>query len=336
MKTAIRLIIIFVLISIIAEGCSVLPANNPPTFIPEDHLPTVIALTAQAMVDQGVIQITSAPQPTPTQDSSTQTPTPTENQPSPTPDLASSSASAIDLVLSSPKPLTLPDPLPPGEIQLISPGRLSRVSSPFGFHAYLAPPSNEKEEDISYRLALYGEDGRLLVEHLFSSEAEQSLNKHLVMDVIFKIPGEAEAARLEVSSQDGFGRTSALTSTDLVLLSEGIPEIKAIQDLHENLIIQQPIPSTLIQGGVLIIQGLTRVAPQDQLLVELIDRDGVMVGSEVLQVSEENIGSGYRHFEGEVSYQVGSSSWIRVQVSARDGKFSGIQHLSSVEVLIST
>jgi hypothetical protein len=65
-----------------------------------------------------------------------------------------------------------------------------------------------------------------------------------------------------------------------------------------------------------------------------LDRGGNLVGTVVLEVSEENIGGGYRHFEGEVPYQVDSSSWIRVQVSARDEKFSGVQHLSSVEVLI--
>jgi hypothetical protein len=241
----------------------------------------------------------------------------------------------LDLVISTSEPLTLPDPLPQGEVQIISPGRLSRVLSPFKLHVYLASPNTEKEQDISYQISLYGNDGRLLVRHLFTQEAGQKYSSHLVMDITFEISGEAETARLEVKSQDSYGRTSALTSTDLVLLTDGEPEIKSILDLYQSLIVQQPIPSTLIQGDTLLIQGVTRIAPEDQLLVELINRNGGLIGSDVVTVSDQDLGKGYRPFEGEIPYQVAGSSWIRVQVTARDGKFSGIQHVTSVEVLIS-
>jgi hypothetical protein len=155
------------------------------------------------------------------------------------------------------------------------------------------------------------------------------------MELNFKISGEAETARLEVSAVDPYQRITALDSTDVILLSAGTPEIKSIPDLYASLIIQQPIPSTLIQGDVLIVQGLTRFAPEDQLLVELINKDGNQVGSAVLPVEEGDLGNGFRAFSGEIPFQVSSSSWIRVQVIARDGKFSGIQHLISVEVLVS-
>ena len=318
---------------ILTAGCGVLPGNNPATFIPEDILPTVIEQTAQALVDEGLV----TPPPTPTLDPNapTDTPIPSETPIPPSPEPEITPTETLDLVLRSPEPLTLPEPLPQGEIQIISPGRLSRVISPFDIHVYLAPPSNEKEESSSYQVSLYGDDGRLLVRHLFTRDGSEEGNTHLVLDITFEVSGDAETARLEVKSLDDFGRTSALASTDLILLSDGDPEIKSIQDLFENLIIQQPISSTLIQGDVLIIQGVTRFAPQDQLLVELMNRNGGLIGSDVILVSEENLGKGYRPFEGEVPYQVGSSSWIRVQVSASDGKFSGVQHTSSVEVLVS-
>ena len=332
MKSTIRLSFSVLIITFLAAGCGIFPETNLPTFIPEEHLPTVIELTAQAMVDEGIIQITPAPLPTSVPATITETPAPTDT---PTPEPEFTPTETIDLALVNQEPLTLPNPLPYGEIQLISPGRLSRVTSPFNIHAYLTPPRNDREEESSYQVSLYGDDGRLLVRHYFVREADQGGNTHLVMEIIFEVSGTAEAARLEVSSLDGYGRISALATMDLILLSEGDPEIKSVQDLYENLIIQQPISSTLIQGDVLIIQGVTRFAPQDQLLVELMNREGGLVGSVVLLVSQENLGSGYRPFEGEIPYQVGLSSWIRVQVTARDGKFSGIQHLSSVEVLVS-
>ena len=324
--------LIFVTGSIfLTGGCVSLPISQAPTFIPEESLPTVIEMTAQALVDEGLV----TPPPTSTVDPNlpTDTPTPTDTQIPPSPEITPTET--IDFFLQDPEPLTLPDPIPLGEIQIINPGRLSRVRSPFNIHVYLAPPKNEKEEDSSYQVSLYGDDGRLLVRHLFNRDPDEGGNTHLVMDITFKISGEAETARLEVSSQDGYSRISSLASTDLILLSEGETVIKPVQDLFENLIIQQPISSTLIQGEILIVQGITRFAPQDQLLVELMNRDGGLIGSDVIPVSTEVVGKGYRPFEGEIPFQVGSSSWIRVQVTAWDENFSGIQHTSSVEVLVS-
>ena len=331
----VRFLFSTLMVTIIATGCGAFPGNLPPTFMPEEYLPTAIELTAQALVDEGFIKLTLTPHSSSDPGNPTRTPTPTETSTPSNLEGEITPTQTIDLVLDSPEPLTLPDPLPYGEIQIIRPGRLSRVTSPFTIHAYLAPPQNDREEDSSYQVSLFGEEGQLLVGFAITRETGQTGNIHLVQEISFEISGAAESARLEVSSQDGYGRLSSLASTDLILLSGGDQDIKSIQDLYENLIIQQPIQSTLIQGDVLILQGITRFAPGDQLLVELLNREGGLVGSDVLQVNNDNLGFGYRPFEGEIPFQVGSSSWIRVQVSAMDGKFSGIQHSSSVEVLVS-
>jgi hypothetical protein len=317
---------------LLGAGCSLLPGSFPPTFIPEEHLPTLIELTAQALVDQGLVtpppsrtlgpaDLTATAAPTLTY---TLTTTPS-NTPSPT----------LDVVLATPEPLTLPDPLPQAEIQIISPGRLSRVRSPFNLHLYLDPPRSDRVESLVYRFALYDENGRALLEQTLAGEESEKLSSHLLISVPFDIQGEAQTVRLVVSCQDDYGRIAALASSELILLSQGEAEIKPVQDLFADLILQQPIPSTLIQGEVLLVQGVTRSAPDDQLYVGMIDRDGNQVGSGLVTVSEEDLGKGYRSFAGEVPFQVDKSSWIRVQVIARDGKFSGILNLTSVEVLVS-
>lgn len=315
----------------IAAGCSTLPGNLPPTFIPEEKLPTVIELTAQALVDQGLVTPPPSPTLSPAQQTATAAPTITSTV---TPQPSISLTPTINVVMGTPEPMTLPDPLPQAEIQIINPGRLSRVVSPFKLHIFLAPALSIKGE-LNYQVSLYGDDGRLLVRESFSREDGDGDTSHHILDIQFEINKSAETTRLEISSLDEYERITAITTTDLILLSEGEVEIKAIQDLFDNLVIQQPISSTLIQGDILIIQGVTRFAPEEQLIVELINRDGGQVGSGIVLVSSENLGHGYRAFEGEIPFQVGSSSWIRVQVIARDGNFSGIQHLSSVEVLVS-
>ncbi len=321
--------LVFVLFT---AGCSALASRAVPTFIPAEYLPTIIELTAQSLVDEGLV--TPPPSSTIDPDLITPTPSPTDTSARTLQPLVTITPT-LDIVLGTPEPLTLPDPLPQAEIQIISPGRLSRVRSPFSLHVYLSPPRNEREENHTYQISLFGDDGQVIKRETITMEGGEAGNSHLVMDLSFNISGEAETARLEVSEVDPYGRISALASTDVILLSVGEQVIKSILDLYANLIIQQPISSTLIQGDVLIIQGITRFAPDDQLLVELINRDGSQVGSAIITVREEELGNGYRPYNGEIPYQVGSSSWIRVQVIARDGKFSGIQHLSSVEVLIS-
>ncbi|MCJ7717145.1 MAG: hypothetical protein MUO54_11590, partial [Anaerolineales bacterium] len=255
--------------------------NSAPTFIPEEHLPTVIELTAQALVDDGLV---TQPLP-PTVDPSAITPTPSASD-TPTLTLQPSLTltSTIDVVMGTPEPLTLPDPLPQAEIQIISPGRLSRVTSPFNLHVYLSPPRNDREDNLDYQISVYGENGKLLKRESLTRENGDESSSHLLMDLNFEISSEAQTARLEMRAVDPSSRISALASTDVVLLSGGEPEIKTILDLYADLIIQQPIPSTLIQGDVLIVQGVTRFAPNDQLLVELINRNGNQVGSAVLTV----------------------------------------------------
>jgi len=320
-------------LSILAgAGCSGLPGRRLPTLIPEDQLPTVIEMTAQALVDEGLV----TPPPTSTIDPAAVTATPeVTNTPifsqtplvSPTP--------TLDIILGTPEPVRVPNPIPQAEIQIISPGRLSRVLSPFQVHLYLVPPRNDREEDLVYQISLYGENGRLITRETITRTPGDSGDPHLLLDLDFTITGEAESARLEISSVDPYSRVAAIETTDVILLEAGNEEIKTILDLYAEMIIQQPVPSILIQGDGLTVRGLTRVAPDDELLVECVNRDGSQVGSAVIEVDEKDLGNGYRSFEGEIPYQVGSSSWIRVQVIARDGKFSGIQTLASVEVLVS-
>lgn len=320
------------ILALCSAGCSILPVNTAPTFIPEDKLPTVIELTAQALVDEGLV----TPPPTQTLSPAELTDTaPSTSTVTNTPEPSITPSPTLDVVLATPEPLTLPDPLPQAEIQIINPGRLSRVLSPFKLHLFLAPALSDKGDELDYQISLYDENGALLVQESLYPENGNGDSFHQVVDLHFDISGSAETARLEISSQDGSGRLTSITTTDLVLLSEGDEEIKVIQDLFDDLVIQQPVPSTLIQGDVLIVKGISRFAPDDQLIVELINKDGGQIGSGIVNVSEEVLGHGYRPFDGKIPFQVGSSSWIRVQVIAKDGNFSGIQYLSSVEVLVS-
>jgi hypothetical protein len=327
-----RYLLFSLILLLLTASCAGLTGSPLPTLIPEGNLPTVIELTAQALVDTGLV----TPPPTATLDPDVPTITPqTTDLPQATPTTQVSPTPTLNFVVGTLEPISVPDILPQAEIQIISPGRLSRVLSPFRLHLYLVPPRNDRGDDLLYQVSLFGENGQLISRDNILRDPEEGSDSHLLLDVDFKLSKAAEAARLEISAVDPYGRISALASTDIVLLSGGEQEIKTILDLFADLIIDQPVSSTLIQGDLLTVRGLTRIAPDDKLLVECLTRDGSQVGSAVLEVSEEDLGNGYRAFEGEIPFQVGSSSWVRVQMIAQDGQFSGIQHLTSVEVLVS-
>jgi len=339
MEMKLRLLIILGVIFTAGTGCQLLPEmEEVPTLIPEEHLPTAVALTAEALTLP-----TSTARPAGQGGGGSEPGVPPESAEGPSSTPEPTAALQPSLTPSSPPPTLTPtytlknpaeihllDPIPYGEIQILNPGPLSRVVSPIRLHAYLNPG-----EDDRVRVSLYGEDGRLLVRHVLSYSAPPTYKVHLKVDLEYEISGVAEAGRLEISTQDEYGRTDALATADVILLSEGQADVNPPLDLYEEIIIQHPVPSTLIQDGVIIVQGFTRYAPGDQLTVELVNFRGGVVGSKVIGVSGKELERGYRFFVGEIPYQVGTPSWIRVQVTARDGKMSGTQHLSSVRVLVS-
>lgn len=331
MKRCWYALLIFFAIGLTA-GCSVLPGRPLPTLIPEDKLPTVIEMTAQALVEGGLV----TPPPTATIDPDADTSTPTvTNTPIPSGTPLISATPTLDIILGTPEPLHVPNPIPQAEIKIISPGRLSRVLAPFRIHLFLVPPPNDRGEDMVYQISIYGENGEVINRETVSRPPEESLQPHVILYMDYQISSEAVAARLEISSIDPHNRVTTLETTDVILLNKGQEEIKSILNLSPDMIIQQPVPSSLIQGESLVVRGFTKIAPEDKLLVECVNRDGIQIGSAEIEVDEEDLGNGYRAFEGEIPFQVGYSSWIRVQVIARDGRFSGIESLSSVEVLVS-
>jgi len=335
------LIFIFSL-ALTVSGCDLLPEEIIiPTLMPEEELPTAIAHTAQALIDANPSPTTKAvftpvaPDPTrfatpgnPTDSSPANEPT---QQPQTTPtQLIETPSPSPTYALEDLSPTAIPNTLPYGDIQILNPGPLSKVRSPLQFHAYLFPG-----EDNRVRIALYGEDGRLLVRKVIRYSSPQENKVHLKRDLDFKIPGVAETARLEVSTQDVYGRLTALSSTDVILLTEGDADINPPLDLYEKIIIEEPIPNTLVQGSSLIVKGYTRYADQGQLLVQIVNYQGGVVGSKIIGISDQELELGYHFFAGEVPYQVGSATWVRVQVSAQDDNLSEVLHTASVRILLS-
>jgi hypothetical protein len=203
------------------------------------------------------------------------------------------------------------------------------VVSPIEISAYLRPGDRGR-----VTLELFGEDGRQLVRQIKTFNTTPGARVNLNAELEFGIQAAAEVGRLVISVQDEVGRTVALNSVDLILLSLGQADINPSDALLEDLIIQQPVVNTLIQGGTLIISGLANPDTDRPLHVEILNEKNQVVGQRLAAV-DRPVEGGYGSFAVEVPYQVSGFSPVRLIVYEDGEQMSPIRHLSSVEFLIS-
>ena len=318
---------VFILALVLAGCASFSPTQELPTLIPENILPTIIEKTAQALVKpthtverlEHTLTITST---------ATIVPTLTPSPPTET--------SKVEITPESEKtPQTTQDAddvgfeIPYAEIQIIRPGPMSKVVSPIDIHVFLSPGEGNR-----IQLELFGEDGRLMYRKVFRYHVPPATLVNLFKDIDFEIAGVAETARFVVTTFDSHGRVDALVAEDLILMAEGDSDINPPGDLLSNLVIQQPEPKQLIQGGKVIVSGLVRTTSDNPLLVELIDESGRVVGSRLAAISPSEEG-GHRLFAAEVPYQVQKATWVRVTVTERGTRLPGAVYVTTTEALLS-
>lgn len=321
-----RIFVLLVGLFLIAgvSSCSgVRPPLDLPTLIPTEYLPTAIALTSQALISQAASatpgeqieepETTLVPR-------MTVTPTITT-----VPTITSTLASGEDQFTATPPP---PFEIPYAKIQFINPGALSKVISPIELHVFLLPGDSGRA-----RVELFGENGRLMYRKLFVFNNQPGVQTNLRAEIDFEIKGVAETATFVVSVDDAYGRIKTLTAQEVILLSIGDTDINPPGDLLEPIVIQEPTPKVLVQGGALIVSGLVRTASDQPLLVELVATDGRVIGNRLAAISPEPEG-GHRLFAAEVPFKVLSPTWVRATVSEWSYKLGGPVHLSSEEVLL--
>ena len=97
--------------------------------------------------------------------------------------------------------------------------------------------------------------------------------------------------------------------------------------------IREPTPNQLIVGGKLIVSGVVN-PDEDVMTVKLVTADGNVVGYNDVFVTASADGS-YVPYTVEVPYQVKTPTWVLLQISESGTRIAGIDHLSSVQVLLS-
>ena len=296
---------------LLLTGCG-LPGRDPlPTPYPADYIPTVIAMTAAAA--------SAAP------DGLIATPTVT----------------AISLGGADPAtqlPLVVPPTLPaatatlalgatplPGVLQISAPGPMSKVISPIVVRGPVMPGYGGV-----VRVELLGEDGRMLGRNL---QRLYTLNvpwAQLQIEMPFEIRAAAELGRLQVITEDEYGRTTAIYAVHLLLQSSGLNEITPLPDRQERLQLIEPAPAAQVTGGILIVRGTFQPFNDFQpLVVELLRPDGVPLTSRMIELN------GGGEFLATLGYQVRETAAYRLVLRQADDRIPGTMYLYSQEVWLS-
>lgn len=298
------------LIGLGLAGCSAAvppAAPSPASFEP----PTAGPVVGPQLVESPVVEL------------------PAEAKPTPAPFNLATPAIVIEHAAEGGVPTATPPGvlLPPAQLTVFRPGPASQVVSPFQVFGRGGPSYNER---VSIRL--YGEDGRLISDQVTYLLVYPGRAGNFVARVEFDTPYVAEAARLEVSTQDPrYGRLAQLASVDLVLLSTGTPRVHPQLDGPEKLAILSPQEGALIQGGVVQVRGAGWAASDQPLTIELLDRNGSPLARQPIWFDSAVIGQA-GSFSVDLSYQIPFAQYGRLALSEQSVGIPGTLHYSSVEI----
>jgi hypothetical protein len=142
----------------------------------------------------------------------------------------------------------------------------------------------------------------------------------------------AESARLEASifSKDDT-KLDHTSSVDLILLSIGAPRSHWTIHGPEQIHILSPKQYERVEGGVISISGVGWTKNDTPLQVEVLDREGNVVGAASVQIDSGGPGQAGT-FEVQVQYQINEAQRGRIVVYERSTDIPGIIHYASVIV----
>jgi LysM repeat protein len=213
-------------------------------------------------------------------------------------------------------------------IVILRPGPGSRVTSPLRIEGMAGPAQHQ---ELEVRLLL--DDGSTLAQVPISIEAPLGQHGSFDVGLPFTISGERQAFLqvLNLSARDG--AITHLSSVGITLASSGAEEIVAAGEQPARVTIYQPAPQQSVSGGLVSVSGFGLASFEQNLVVEVQDASGRVVGSEPVTVESTELGQP-GPFSVDVTYSVPSSGPGRIIVRDPSAAFGGDVYVTSVEVTL--
>ena len=275
---------------------------------------------------------TQPPPPTQTAVPPTETftpPLPTGTAPGPSPTPSETFVPLPTLAVQTVLPTALPQPeAGTGRIQIYSPGPMSKLVSPFYFYGYAIPGYGSRG-----RIELFGEDGRLLdSSNLWLTTAYTWAYFNGSLE--FQAQGAGELGRLSLSTQDEYGRTTALASVRVLLLPQGYSVVNPAGKLSERCVLIQPVTNQRLSGGSLSVEGEMRPLNSLPLEIELLDVHGERLAYGLVAVSPA-ADDRFVSFQVVLEYDIPVSTQALLVVRQADERIGGTMYLYSREIYLS-
>jgi len=308
-----RLILLASLLGFLA-GCALPTQNSIPTPYPPEYLPTVIALTAEAIAQSASDSLTA----TYVASIPTETPEP----------VASPTLTPEPTFSPTPFPTNTPTAIPGhnlAAVQMVVPGPMSKLVSPINMQMYVIAGDSRRVE-----IALYGEDGRLLARTLRREVPTSTKGIFLTAKLTFEIRAAAEVGRISVTTFDKEGRIQTIGSTRVLLLSTGVNEINPAGNLSEPVGVVEPVAQESVSGGVVTVSGDIWPFSLQPVILELMDVEGKSLGVRILTVETINP----QKFVTTIPYKVSEATSARLVIRQDDDRMPGLFYLYSQEVLL--
>ena len=223
--------------------------------------------------------------------------------------------------------VTAEAPVRPDEaILLQEPGPGSRVKSPVRVVGFADPTF---EQNLVVRIV--AADGTELAQVPTNIEADVGQRGRFALEVPLQLGAEQNIFIQVYATSPRDGGLTHLSSTG-VFFSPGRLENISIQEPHpERIAIFQPQPGTTINNGIVHVEGFALASFEQTLVVEILNRDGEVIGSQPVTVQAPDLGQP-GPFSADVAYSLSEPGPGRVVVRDPSPAFGGDVHLSSVEL----
>jgi hypothetical protein len=280
----------------------------PPTPLPPDYLPTVVALTGQA-----AFATAAALTPTP---ASTETPLPpiaAPEIPTATPTLAAGFTNFA-------------------QIRFLSPGPMSNLTSPFILNAIVAAGESDR-----IQVDLLGEDGRVL-QRIIQKLVRNPLGIFQRFEIAYEIRAVSEAGYIRISTKDDFGRIQALNTLPVLLYSMGTTQVNPPGNfIYERIAMDGFKEKADFYAGEVALKGRIWPYNDQPVIVELISKEGKPLSTRILNMRGINT----QPFETVLPYKVSEPTLARLtfrqenpSLLVSDPELGKLVYVYTVEVML--
>jgi len=189
------------------------------------------------------------------------------------------------------------------QIHFLSPGPMSSVVSPIQLQVMLV-----SGDSGVVQFDLLGEDGRLL-QRILKSVSQFPNGVFRAIDLSFEIRAVSETGYIRISTKDKFGRIQALNTMPVLLYSIGSNQINPVGNMiYERAMLEGLKEGDSIFGGVLKLKGRYWSFNDQPLFVDLLLPNGEAIGSRILNFN----GIDPESFETTLPYKVTEPTLARL------------------------